>query len=274
MKEKTSIRSCQFSLFLIFFILFSTSAHAQETEFRTVENDVFGHGEFLRYRVFYDSWLTTWITAGIGEMKVDEEPVIVSGRETWHVTVTGQSVGLFTLFFKVRDKFETFIDKQGMMPLKFIRRTHEGKYRIDDDVIFDQSRHTTVSRREKDTVPPYVQDIISSFYYLRTFDFDTAEVNDEYYLDFYLDDSVYNSRIVFLGREWVETSLGKFYCLKFKPQVAKGEVFQEPYPMMLWVSDDKNKIPVLGKSAVYVGSVSLELIDYSGLKYPLGEPPE
>jgi hypothetical protein len=51
--------------------------------------------------------------------------------------------------------------------------------------------------------------------------------------------------------------------------VATGEVFSNPYPMTLWVTDDKNKLPVLGKSAVIVGSVKMELIKYSGLKNPV-----
>jgi len=104
---------------------------------------------------------------------------------------------------------------------------------------------------------------------MRTYDFDTAEINDEYFMDFFLDDSLYHSKIIFLGRETVKTEFGKIECLKFKPQVAVGEIFQEPYPMELWVSDDENKIPIIGKSGVYIGSVTLELLDFRGLKWEL-----
>jgi len=239
-----------------------------QNEFRKVPNETFLPGEYLKYRVFYDSWMTSNLTAGYGTMEIDTAFVTVSGHETYHITVTGNSAGLFNWFYKVRDRFETFVDREGMMPLKFIRRTHEGSYKRDDDVTFDHVGQIAQSRRATKKIPAYVQDIVSAFYYVRTWNFDTAEVNDAYYLDFFLDDSLYHSEIIFEGREWVDTDFGEIYCLKFKPRVAVGEIFQEPYPMELWVSDDLNKIPVLMRSAVFIGSVKIELIGYSGLRYP------
>ena len=161
--------------------------------------------------------------------------------------------------------------QKALMPYKFIRYTREGGYKKDDVVIFDQQEKKAYSTRKVKDITPYVQDIVSAFYYMRTWDFDTAEVNDKYYLDFFLDDSLYHSEIIFLGREMVKTDFGKINCMKFKPRVATGEVFADPYPMELWVTDDKNKIPVLMKSAVFIGSVKIELIEYRGLLHPIGE---
>jgi hypothetical protein len=175
------------------------------------------------------------------------------------------------MFMKVDDRFESYIDKEAFLPWKFIRRTHEGSYVKHDDVFFDYEKMTATSRQMARSIPEDLQDMVSAFYYMRTFDYDTAEAGDEYHIKFYLDDSLYNSRIVFLGREVVKTDAGVFPCLKFMPQVALGEVFTESYPMTLWVSDDRNKIPILGKSGVYVGSITLELVEYSGLRYPLGK---
>jgi hypothetical protein len=259
----------QISNFLLFFLL--PLMICGQNEFRKFENETFQPGEFLKYRVFYDSWITYDMTAGYGTMEIDPELVTTNGRETYHITVTGNSAGLFNLFYKVRDRFETFIDREGMMPLKFVRSTREGSYKKDDEVLFDRHRKIAQSKRATKEITPYVQDIVSAFYCMRTWDFDTAEVNDKYYLDFYLDDSLYHSEIVFLGREKVNTDFGAINCMKFKPRVAVGELFQDPYPMELWVSDDRNKIPVLMRSAVFIGSVKIELVEYRGLKYPFGK---
>jgi hypothetical protein len=257
--------------YLIFLLVLLPLVFFGQNNFRKVENNTFLPGEFLKYRVFYDSWMTSWMTAGFGTIEVDPLFETTNGRETYHITVKGNSAGIFSTFFKVRDRFETYIDKEAMMPLKFIRRTREGGYKKDDDVIFDQVRHIARSNRATKDVPPYVQDIISSFYYMRTWNFDTAKVNDKYFLDFFLDDSVYHSEVIFLGRDIVKTDFGDIPCMKFKPRVAVGEVFQDPYPMELYISDDRNRIPVLMQSAVFVGSVKIELVDYSGLKFPFGE---
>jgi 5-hydroxyisourate hydrolase-like protein (transthyretin family) len=239
---------------------------------RSVENDAFQSGEALRYRVYYDSWMTSWITAGYGTMTVKD--TVFSGRECYGIEVTGKSAGLFNLFFKVDDRFVSYVDKQAFLPWYFVRRTHEGSYTRYDDVYFNYDQMTAKSRRMERKVKPGLQDMVSAFYYMRTIDFDTAEAGDTYHIDFLLDDSIYHSNIEFLGRENVETELGVFPCMKFKPSVATGEVFTEKYPMVLWVTDDKNKIPVLGKSAVYVGGVTMELIEYSGLRYPLEPLPD
>lgn len=256
--------------FILFFFLLPMILLGQE-DLRHAQNNTFQRGEFLKYRVFYDSWITYWMTAGYGTMEIANEPVRINGRDTYHIEVNGNSSGLFNLFYKVNDKFETFMDEEGLMPLKFIRYTREGGYKKDDTVYFDHAGSKAVSIRKTKDITPYVQDIVSAFYFVRNWDFDTAETGDKYYVDFFLDDSLYHSEIIFMGRQQVRTEFGKIHCMGFKPKVAQGDLFQEPYPMELWVTDDRNKIPVLMKSAVFIGSVKIELVEYSGLRYPLGE---
>jgi hypothetical protein len=262
------IWNLEFGILLL--LIFNGTFVAGQNDFRSVENNTFQRGEFLKYRVFYDSWITYWMTAGFGTIEVDPEPVKINGKNTYHITVNGNSANVFNVFFKVRDKFETFIDEEALIPYKFIRNTREGGYKKDDTVYFDHKTRIAKSTRKVKEITPYVQDIVSAFYYVRTWNFDTAKVNDSYPIDFFLDDSLYHGEIIFLGREKVKTDFGKIMCLKFKPSVAVGEVFKDPYPMEMWVTDDKNKIPVLMKSAVFIGSVKIELVEYSGLRWAMG----
>jgi hypothetical protein len=234
-----------------------------------VEEIPFQRGETGKYRVYYDSWLTSGISAGVGYVSIKEDVRQFDGKSTLHFEVIGKSAGMFSWFFKVDDHFDSYVDEESILPYYFVRKTHEGSYKYEDEVYFDRENNMARSLRKEKPIEPDIHDIVSAFYYTRTIDFSHAEPNQEYLLNFYLDDSAYVSKIIYLGKEIVETSLGKFRCLKFKPMVAQGEVFQEPYPMVLWVTDDRNKVPVLGKSAVIVGSVKLELVKISGLKYPM-----
>ena len=209
------------------------------------------------------------MTAGVGYINITEDEKEFSGNKTFHFEVIGRSVGMFNWFYKVNDRFESYADEEEIIPYHFSRRTREGSYRYEDDVDFDHKKGVAKSRRAEKSIPPGIKDIVSAFYYMRTLDFSDIKEGHEYSLDFYLDDSAYVSKIIFLGREIVETRMGKFKCLKFKPMVAQGEIFQEPYPMLIWVTDDKNKAPVLVKSTVIVGSVTVELVEVEGLKYPL-----
>lgn len=255
--------------FLILFVLFSKSGFAQDFEYRTIENKAFTFGEKLKFRVYYQSFLTGKVDAGTATLEVKNTPDSFNNRQVYHIVGIGKSNRTFDFFYKVRDRFESYVDTKSLMPHFFVRRTQEGGYVKDDDVFFDHQNLIAQSRKKITKITPYVQDIISASYYARTLDATNLKIGENISVNFFLDDSTYISVIQFMGREVIETETGTYRCLVFKPMVATGDVFDNPYPMTLWVTDDKNKVPILAKSEVIVGSVKMELIKFSGLANPV-----
>ncbi len=248
----------------IFVLLFSPCAVFSQS-LQPVVNDAFIPGERFTFAVYYDSYVTGRVTAGSASLDVSFQKKQIDGRQVYHATGAGKSKGAFNLFFKVEDRFESFIDAEYMVPLLFKRKTREGDYRKEDEVRFNQFMGTASSRTINRQIPRGTQDFISAFYYARTLDLSKLRPGDYFPMSFFLDDSVYVTRIYFEGTETVTCEAGTFRCLKFKPMVATGNVFSQPYPMTVWVTDDKYRIPVLLKSAVVVGSVKMELTGYQGL---------
>jgi hypothetical protein len=240
-------------------------------ELKTVNNESFTYGEKLTFTVYYDSYVTGKVMAGTGSLEVSSEPVDVSGRRSYHIVGEGKSKGAFNLFFKVNDRFESWVDEEYLVPWRFKRDTHEGGYVYKDEVKFNQFTGNYSSTRANKKMPLGTHDIISAYFHARNFDFSELKPGDIYPLNFILDDSLYVSVIKFIDREVVTIELGTFRCLHFKPMVVTGAVFSQPYPMDLWISDDKNHIPILARSAVIVGSVKMELVKYNRLKNPLNE---
>ena len=236
--------------------------------FKPAKNDAFIRGEKLKFRAYYDSYVTGKVTAGIATLEVDQSSKQIDGRDVYHIIGEGRTKGAFNWFYKVADRFESFIDEEFLFSWSFLRRTREGDYKYSDDVKFNQYSGTALSTRANKKIPPGTQDVLSAFYYARTLDLSILKPGQNVPIAFYLDDSLYISQIQFVEREEVITDLGRFRCLHFKPMVAVGNVFSQPYPMDVWITDDKNRLPVLAKSAVIVGSVKLELISYSGLANP------
>ncbi len=253
-------------VFLMILLLSLSGVFSQEL--RKINNTAFQRGEKLTFRAYYDAILTGKVTAGEVTLEVTKENKTINGRNTFHVVGLGKTKGLFNLFFKVVDRYETYIDEEALVPWVFIRRVNEGGYIINQDVMFNHAQKIAVSNTAKVPVPEYIQDVISVFYYARTLDINHLNVGDSYPINFFIDDTVYNSHFIFLGIEDIKTSIGTIKCYKVKPKVATGIDFKEDYPMILYISADKNRIPVLGESKVIVGSVKLELIKYSGLKNP------
>ena len=237
--------------------------------FIPVTNNAFIRGEKLKFKAYYDSYVTGKVTAGIATLEVDRSENKIDGHKVFHIIGEGHTKGAFNWFFKVADRFESFIDEEYLFSWSFLRRTREGDYKYSDDVKFNQYSGTVLSTRANKKIPPGTQDVLSAFYYARTLDFSILKPGQNVPIAFYLDDSLYISQIQFVEKSEVITDLGRFQCLRFRPMVATGNVFSQPYPMDIWITDDKNRLPVLAKSAVIVGSVKLELIGYSGLANPL-----
>jgi hypothetical protein len=258
------------TLFILILSSICFQANTQETKsFRELTNEAFKPGEELVYRAYYQSFLTGKLTAGIATLKVLESPMVFDERETWQINVVANSKGFFNTFFKVRNKFDSYIDCEGLFPQFFIRRTREGGYKKDDEYKFNQKENYVITRSDSVGIPDYTQDFVSAVYYARSLDFDSLQKGDVIPINFFLDDSVYISAIIYQGKEIIEVKMGKIRCLKFLPGMATGEVFADKYPMTLYVSDDKNHLPILLESAVVVGSVKAELIEYDGLLNPM-----
>ncbi len=242
--------------------LFASSLIAQPV------NHTFAAGEELTFRFYYDAWLAN-VTAGYGTVTVQKKTEMQGGYPVYHIVGEGKSKGMFNLFFKVKDRFDTWVDTATLLPYRFTRSTREGGYRKNDVVIFNQQAGTATSSTKQKKIKQGTHDIISAIFFARNIDISKVSVGDVLPVPFFLDDSVYTSAVKYLGRDTITIESGKFSCLKFKPMVATGTVFSDPYPMVLYVSDDRNHIPLLAESAIVVGKVKMELTDFRGLRYPL-----
>jgi hypothetical protein len=253
---------------LTFFILLCCLP-AFSQSYRTVGNLAFVRGEKLTFKVAFNSALTGSITGGKATLEVKDENKIINSRSTYHIVGEGKTTGFIELFYKIHDHFESYFDQDAMISWQFTRRTRENDYKKDDLVVFRQNDKLAVSLTKIMKVPENVQDILSAFYFARTLDVTNLKPGEIIQIPFFLDDSVYHSKVIFKGREKVKTKLGKFNCIAFRPMVATGYAFDDPYPITIWITDDANRLPILIESEQAVGRGRVELISYSGLANPI-----
>ena len=202
-------------------------------------SDAFKPGEKLTFRVHYG-----FVDAGTAQLEVVPGLQKIGPRSCYHVVGTGRSVGAFDWFFKVRDRYESFVDETAMVPWLFLRKIEEGSYKKSQQVIFDHYRDSVRSEKKTIGVPDNTQDLLSAFYYARTLDFTNAKPGQVFPINGYLDDDTIPLNIKVIGREVISTKLGTFRCIKIHPLLQEGRVFKENEDMTVWVRDDKNKIPV------------------------------
>ncbi len=251
-------------LILGFFISLSpTHIVAGQKTLRSVKNEAFQRGEILKFRIHYG-----FLDAGEAILEVKKDTRTFAGRNCYHVVGTGRTLGAFDWFFKVRDRYESVIDEQSMIPWLFIRRVDEGGYKINQNVSFNHYKDSATSEKATISIPENTQDLVSAFYYARTIDFTNAKEGDQFEIIGYLDDATMPLNLKFLGREEVKTKKGTFRCIKLRPMLQEGRVFKEQEDMTVWVSDDKNRIPIRVQTNILIGSIKMDLTDYENLLNP------
>jgi hypothetical protein len=227
---------------------------------RTIDNKAFKRGEQLNYRIHYGI-----LDAGVATIKVLNENTSVGGRDSYHVLGTGNSTGAFNFFFKVQDKYESYIDEKSMCSLIFSRHVDEGGFRFTQDQTYDQEYHKVNSNGKDFNIPAYVQDMLSSFYYARTFDYSNEKPGKIDSVTTFVDNETWTLRIKFIKRDTLDSDIGKVRCMVFEPMVQKGRIFKHDDDLQVWISDDRNHVPIRAQANILVGSIKLDLESYSGL---------
>jgi len=237
------------------------------SDLRTIDHDAFKAGEKLTYVVHYGM-----LNAGEAVIELKESERDIRGRKVLHAVGTGKTLGAFNWFYKVNDRYETYLDEEGVFPWMFVRRVNEGGFIIDQDYTYFQHKQEVKTQKgEVFEVTPHIQDMLSSFYFSRTLDMSKAKKGDVFVFDCFTDDEVFPLRVQYLGKEEVEIRNGKYKCLKFAPIVQEGRVFEENEDLLIWLSDDGNRIPILAKAKVVVGSIKVELTGYEGLSHAIAK---
>ncbi|MGV8947441.1 MAG: DUF3108 domain-containing protein [Lutibacter sp.] len=232
------------------------------------QNFAFQGGEWLKFKMSYSNFLN----AGFSTMEVRE--TTNNQKEAFHILGKGKSTGIVSLFFNVKDDYQTFMYKESLLPYRFIRKIDEGGYTKDEEILFNHEKNEAVVKNHKrNTVNKHpigddIQDLMSSLYFLRNQNLSNLKSGDQIDLKMFLDQEIINFKLRFLGKEVIKTKFGKVKALKFKPMVQAGRVFKEQESLTIWISDDENKIPLLIKASLAVGSLRADLDEFKGLAHP------
>ncbi len=238
----------------------------------SIENTTFKVGEEVVYKLYYN-WGIMWVSAGEARFKVGEN------GDQFHFVVDGRTYKSYDWAFKVRDRIESYVDKESLLPNKAIRDIHEGKYHLYENVTFDQNNGTAdylrgknknATKRENLQVSECIHDLLSAIYYTRNVNFEDLPKNHAVPIKFFLDREEYSVKVTNNGKDPSKKikGMGKYKTFELSLSLVAGEVFNEGDEMKIWVSDDENRLPLMIETPIAVGSVKVILKSYKGLKYP------
>lgn len=229
-------------------------------------NNIFNAGEEIRYKVFYNI-SAAWV--GAGEAVFTTTSSTFAGKPVYHIVGKGSTYSSYDWVFKVRDTYESYIDKTKMVPLRFKRDVNEGKTSFKNDVTFNHSSSKATSNGKQFSITACTQDVLSTIYFARSVDYNKYKPGDKIPFSLFLDDELHSLYIRYGGKTKVTTKYGTFNAIKLTPLLVKGTIFKGGEQMIVYVSDDQNHIPLRIESPILVGSIKVDLYSYKNLKYPM-----
>lgn len=236
--------------------------------FDTQKPDAYDTGEWFKFRIHYG-----FVNAGFATLEIKD--AVKDGKKVYHAIGKGYTVGMSRFFFKVDDNYESYFDKITNKPYQFVRKIDEGGYKKNQEGFFNQDANKVLIKDYKNktektfSVTENVQDIISTFYFLRNHpNIDKLKVGESIVVDMFFDDETFKFKLKYIGKEDLKTKFGTLSTMIFRPIVQSGRVFKEEESLTVWISDDENKIPLRIKASLAVGSIKADIDGFKGLKNP------
>jgi hypothetical protein len=249
--------------FILYILILSTLS------FDSFKEDSFDVGEYIKFRIHYGI-----VNAGYATLEVKE--ATVNNKKVYHALGKGYTTGMSRFFFKVEDLYESYFDKETGEPYRYVRKINEGGYTKNQEGFFNQKENRILvkdyKRKTEKTIvlTNNVQDILSSFYYLRNHpNIDKLQPGEAIMIDMFFDEEITKFKLKYIGRQDITTKFGTVSTMVFKPLVQTGRVFKEQESVTLWITADDNKVPVRIKAELAVGSLKADIDEYKGLKSPL-----
>ena len=236
-------------------------------------------GEALEYRVSYRA--KYFPNTEIGSVDITTTEEMVNDTTFYKVVGVARTLPTYRWFFNMEDSYTILIDPATLRTEYFRANLLEGSYTFESYYNYDWEKMQAYTRwssrkrpfKEK-TIPLTEQsmDAVSLFFNMRSATAEQFSEGEIGTLEMVLEDTVRRINYRYIGREVKKLrDQGKFKALKFECQLGttEGYSFTDGTIFTLWISDDRNKIPLAIESPVRIGSINAYIYRYKGLKYPL-----
>jgi hypothetical protein len=255
-------------LLLGLFLLIS-SAHADEAPFK--------EGEVLKYDINF-KWGLVMMKAGTANYTIKR--AVYENNSTYKTTLDFKTTAFFDGIFKIRDTLFSHINTD-LEPLYHIRKINEGKTHFWEEVFVEtySANYTKarVRKQNEETIKFDTTlvsdnagyDILSIFTFARTLDYPQLAQNQTFSISSFVGKEKVNITVHFKGQAVLEKSESvKYKTYHLVIDIGDKAFNQSKSAMEIWVSDDKNHVPLKMKAKLKIGAAEANLTSCQNLKYP------
>ncbi|MFN2366107.1 MAG: DUF3108 domain-containing protein [Desulfurivibrionaceae bacterium] len=220
----------------------------------------FQPGEKLIYKL-------RWGIFTAGEAELEVLPFTeVNGERVWHFRMSAHTTEFIDVFYKVRDRIESFTDLALANSLLYNKKQREGSIKRDVVVHFNQASRTAVYSNRGEALEPIkidadTLDPLASLYYIRTRQLAKNSVIVRPVTD---GKKLVDGMARVVKRETVVIEGTEYNTFLVEPDLkdARG-VFEKSSDskLKLWITDDDRRLLVKMESKVVVGSFNATLVE-------------
>lgn len=258
---------------IFFAFYFHQSCVAQQLDPKIV----FQPSETVSYKIQYQ-WGFIWVDAGRVQFSVDT--IAYQNKTAYQFQGKGKTLKKWDWMYRVNDVYQSAATyNKELDPLFFYRKVEEGKSFTHNYYQFNKSQNKINAHfinQQNDTTHKTIayqngiSDVMSMIYKARLLPYENIKKNGLIKIKLILDGEIHSTHIKYLGIESIETENNeKIDCYKFKPMLIEGSIFKAGDEMIVWVSRDKNRVPILVETPILVGSIKATFLSAKNLLYPL-----
>ncbi len=236
----------------------------------------FQSGEQLNYTIHYKYGIVM-AKAGTGQYTVKENTF--RGKSTIKTALTFKTSGIVDAAFSIRDTLIAYATPE-LVPIFHRKYLHEGKTHYVEDMEYKKfsANSTSVqSKKVKDgsvrfdtliTVKGAGYDMLSIFLFVRTLDYSTLSTGDTFGLTSFVGRDAVPLNVRYKGQAILDKGSTKYKTLLFEIDIVDPAFSEAKTAMEMWVSDDKNHVPIKMRAKLKIGAAEAELSSSKNLKHP------
>ncbi len=217
------------------------------------------------------SYRASWSGIPVAKAKIDMRPFWQENKKFYQVDIQARSLKYLDLLFKVRDSITSIFEANSLRPHRFVFRQQENrKESLTEALYMPKSNHWLVQLEEEQELRQYkvasedTLDPVAAYYRLRSLNW---TVGDHLQLNVFVGgEKRYPLSLKIVTKERISTKAGDFGAYRIVSRLTYLKKSGDPKEVreaVVWISADESKVLLKVSSRVWIGELTIELVDSS-----------
>jgi Protein of unknown function (DUF3108) len=241
------------------------------------QNNAIAAGEKLTFTASYNM---SGLLTDLAQVTMETSEVKTSKNTLLRLKCKAKTFTKWDNFFKINDLYESYVSPSSLKPYLYKREINEGGYYKFMKYTYNHKSQNVKSlkrKRRKDgtfweenktlNIGSNTLDLVTTLYHIRNLDIQKATIGSSDTFTVLLDNEEHIIKIILLGKETINTKIGKKECYKLAISMNANNILKGSNNNLLWLTADANKIPVYAKFKIAVGNGELKIQSATGLKH-------